>query len=70
MINVTLGEVKPQENPFPRVMKNNTNGCLVLFYAEKEGIWITGGHLIGYHATQLDISCFTDYNDPITIQNA
>jgi hypothetical protein len=72
MLKVTVGEHKPQEKPFPKLMKSSY-GDLFIFYCSKVGIPITGehghDHLKGW-AESWVMEEFTDYNEPITIQNA
>lgn len=79
MIKVTLGasEETPKEKPFPKLMKSPV-GTIVLFYTKYTGILLVakddedGRPLLVRIAepyTNLDISRFTDYNEPITIQN-
>jgi len=71
MITVTVGEQKPQEKPFPKLMKSST-GAIFIFYCPKVGIPITGSYgdvrLKGW-AESWVMDQFTDYNEPITIQN-
>ena len=76
MITVTLGEAKPQEKPFPKLMISalspNTKDDLVLFLSEKCGVKLSGsgGTIIGEYSKDWWMEYFTDYNEPITIQNA
>lgn len=73
MIKVTLGEVKPQEEkPFPKLMKHNNSDLIVLFQRYKEGVvlYSGSGHEVGENSKTWNIENFTDYNEPITIQNA
>lgn len=78
MINVTLGEVKTQnEKPFPKLMKHKKNGRINLFYnrtcatviinRQDEVPVILG---VGEHSTNLNANEYEDYNAPITLQNA
>lgn len=72
-INVKLGEVKPQEKPFPKLMKGS-EGTLVMFFKSGRGTVISIGkpnHLlvIGEYYPGFTMSEFTDYNEPITLQN-
>jgi hypothetical protein len=74
MINVTIGESKPQEKPFPKLMKDD-NGDIFYMFRNQYGLPITGGDKWLYTGKDFaDFSkngrTFTDYNEPITIQNA
>jgi hypothetical protein len=67
MVNVTLGEVKPQERPFPKLM---TNGSWVgYFIQDGQCVWLTGSWR-GYYADNVNMHDIVDYNEPITLQNA
>lgn len=74
-INVTLGEVKPQNNkPFPKLMKWNkpNRELIILFQSLKSGtvLFSTSNHWrMGDTSDDFDMSQFTDYNEPITLQN-
>jgi len=79
MINVTLGEAKPQmEKPFPKLMQVISKeaddfGTIVLFLSSKNGTVVyTTSHryYIGYNCCTWIMDRFTDYNEPITLQNA
>lgn len=77
-IKVTTTEPapKPLEKPFPKLMQLKEHGGLFLFinenqclclegvYDKLEGIWRKGEF---WKDTNIDF--FTDYNEPITIQN-
>jgi hypothetical protein len=73
-INVTLGEVKPQEEkPFPKLMKGS-EGTLVMFFKSGQGTVISTNKpniplLTGEYYKGFTMSEFTDYNEPITLQN-
>lgn len=76
MINVTIGESKTQsEKPFPKLMKSDY-GFTVLFYKEKCGTLLDRGNCemgsieIGQYKETWKMEIFTDYNEPITLQNA
>jgi hypothetical protein len=72
MINVTLGEVKQQEKPFPKLMISTT-GAIWLMESFEEGFYLSGGNGdFKDNRIQSDIihKDFTDYDLPITIQNA
>ena len=66
-------EVKQEPKPFPKLMKSET-GNIVLFTEPDFGTLIvassTIGKEIGYWQKSWDTEVFTDYNEPITIQNA
>jgi hypothetical protein len=76
-IKVTLGEAKTQEvKPFPKLMITtcrNPSDRIVFFLSEKIGIVIQSGSLdnysVGSYSENWDMNFFTDYNEPITIQN-
>jgi hypothetical protein len=72
MITVTLGEAKPQEKPFPKLMISDS-GDVFYMVREKYGLPLTGSGW-GFHQKEFaDFSTyhltFTDYNEPVTIQN-
>ncbi len=72
MITVKLNEqTKPKkEKPFPKLMKS-INGSICLFASEYSGYCLCTGNTlreVGDHVKS--IKNFTDYNEPITIQNA
>lgn len=77
-IKVTTNETKQDVKPFPKLMivKNGIEnaGTVVLFKEKEEGIIVAGtGYWEGNEwslETDWDINYFTDYNEPITIQNA
>lgn len=79
MIKVTLGaaEETPKGKPFPKLMicthKNAANkGMVVLFSNDGAGTVIANpsNWQIGQRNTNWCMDHFTDYNEPITIQNA
>ncbi len=79
MINVTLGEAKPQEKPFPKLMKSNANQytLIALFTSKNEGTVLFDDNKIeedryeiGHYSIGWSMNKFTDYNEPITLQNA
>ncbi len=80
MINVTIGESKTQEKPFPKLMmvkmdlgKHYKNkGMIVYFKESKKGTVITNGENWGDgdYCECWAMESFTDYNEPITLQNA
>ncbi len=72
MITVKTTTEKKEPKPFPKLMKS-VNGNVVLFYKNGEGVLIekvTSERLAGEYTTEWDMDNFTDYNEPITIQNA
>jgi hypothetical protein len=74
MIKVTIGESKTQEKPFPKLMKSNLSGDLCLVFENESKDGYIGLNLTGKHAGIVGFrfvakNC-TDYNEPITIQNA
>jgi|LakMenEpi03Aug12_release.lakeMendotaPanAssembly.Ray.scaffolds.fasta_scaffold341591_4 hypothetical protein len=72
MIKVTIGESKPQEKPFPKLMIND-NGCIRLVFEDLSSlilVSVEGNDFYYNHINDYDLSTFTDYNEPITIQNA
>ena len=77
MINVTIGESKPQEKPFPKLMISNDGKSIVFFFNPNFGFPIKDGDNLFANATYeynaaglWNLHLFTDYNEPITIQNA
>jgi hypothetical protein len=81
MVKVTLGEQPAQsEKPFPKLMiaKASTGDKTIIFAAGQEGDSIIGQCLfteydrdkLGEISRDWKVSAFTDYNEPITIQNA
>lgn len=84
MINVTLGEVKTQEEkPFPKLQKmtypsgkwivvfskSESNRVVVYVCKENKNCYDNIGDFWG-HAEKNGVGIFTDYNEPITLQNA
>ena len=77
MIKVTLGEVKTQEEkPFPKLMIGKYN-CIILAIDEDEGHYYgtliykgSSDDTLGEFSYQWKKKYFSDYNDPITLQNA
>lgn len=72
MIKVTFGEEpKQDEKPFPKTM--NYGDLVVLFECKGAGVVLrdpSGPHVIGYYYKGFIMKDFTDYNGPVTIQNA
>jgi hypothetical protein len=79
MITVTVGEQKTQEKPFPKVMISDL-GQIILAIEPSIGredlltgyLLKSNGYPIGENGFTKNWSRekFTDFNDPITIQNA
>lgn len=74
-INITLGEVKTQkEKDFPKLMVwcNKDEFFIVLFTLPKKGVVVSSNIQqwnIGDYDDDFDPKQFTDYNEPITLQN-
>ena len=74
-INVIVGEQKTQkEKLFPKLMEciiGQNKGMIVFFYESGHGTVITKGvnYKPGRHLTVWHMPSFTDFNDPITLQN-
>ena len=58
------------EKPFPKIMKGEF-GSIVLFTEPKKGMLIfpNDSFPVGYYNEKWDMDVFTDYNEPITLQN-
>lgn len=75
MIKVTVGESKTQsEKPFPKLMVSSQTGNVVFFLSSGEGVVLlateNGSNFSsGEYFSMFDMKCFTDYNEPITLQN-
>ena len=78
MIKVTVGEQKTQEvKPFPKLMIATKmclpdKGIIVLFSSECVGVVLytpNDYRNVGYTSDSFAMECFTDYNEPITLQN-
>jgi hypothetical protein len=81
MIKVTVGEQKTQsEKPFPKLMivseKNIADTGTIVIVKSKDFSSVTVIHSpdnywpIGHAYTPISMDYFTDYNEPITLQNA
>jgi hypothetical protein len=77
MVKVTLGEQPAQsEKPFPKLMIGGDSGNIVFFSKPAEGIVLSlgprdlGRNSVGTYRNTFNMTCFTDYNEPIAIQNA
>ncbi len=74
-INVTIGESKPQEKPFPKLMISQLTETVVLFTSPKVGMVVLSGkknhasYEIGEYVIDFTMNKFTDFNEPITLQN-
>lgn len=73
MINVTIGESKTQsEKPFPKLMISEL-GTIVLMSSHCCGTVVHERSMcygIGHSSSGWQMRSFTDYNEPITLQNA
>ena len=71
MIKVTVGEQKTQEaKPFPKLMKSKT-GRIVFMLSDSTGFQLNKSSNDDPHFSRSwNIGDFTDYNEPITLQNA
>lgn len=72
MIQVNLGEEKTKnELGFPKLMINSDNNVIVYFIAPKTGMVIWDSKdIVGQYAENFwDMSAFSDYNKPVTLQN-
>ena len=71
MINVTIGESKTQEEkPFPKLMKSK-GGRIVFMITNSKGFQLNKAVDDDPHYyTSWCMEDFTDYNEPITLQNA
>ena len=72
-IKVTIGESKTQsEKPFPKLMKHS-DGTITFFKSKGIGTHIFAPehviHIIGKHGTVISMESYTDFNEPITLQN-
>lgn len=73
MINVTIGESKPQEKPFPKLMIWKDQNLIVYFIKSKTGVVINKGNSpyeLFDKQEYFGMDFFTDFNEPITLQNA
>jgi hypothetical protein len=74
-IKVTLGatEKTQQEKPFPKLMISIDYGAVVLFESYGSGTVLIQGKgtrkAFFYYENGFNMGYFTDYNEPITIQN-
>ena len=70
-INVTIGESKTKENAFPKIMISPHKDYVVFVNEENQGIviWSTWKEFPIGTAKKWSLHNFTDYNEPITLQN-
>jgi len=76
MIKVTIGESKPQEKPFPKLMIGECK-TIVLALSKNENsdktytvLRVGDCKLLCNFSLFNSVNPFADYNEPITIQNA
>lgn len=74
MINVTIGESKTQElKPFPKLMKHN-DGTITYFSSMNNGVHIYARasmkEIIGVISHSISMDEYSDFKEPITLQNA
>lgn len=78
MINVTIGESKTQSENYPKIMissnASDNKTTIVLFTSYSCGICLQKGKeescVVGEYCEDWYMPVFTDYNEPITLQNA
>ena len=72
-VNVMIGESKTQEEkPFPKLMRAYTNGLTVFFIDKGLGFVLNSpdnSREVGYYSETFFMENFTDFNEPLTIQN-
>jgi len=65
MIKVTIGELKPQEKPFPKLMISNDGARIVLFISDNCGVQIDGSKAVcdkfPHYSDNWLMKLFTDY---------
>jgi hypothetical protein len=73
MIKVTLGEVKTQVvKPYPKLMRH-ADGTITYFLSQREGVHIYEPNslgIVGKYTNCIEMEDYSDYNEPITIQNS
>lgn len=76
MITVTLNKPKQEEKPFPKLMITTSNASadnrIVLFFDNNKGVCLqVGDKTTAYvgEVSEWKLENFTDYNEPVTIQN-
>jgi hypothetical protein len=75
-VNVTIGESKPQEEkPFPKLMIHK-DGTITRFRKSSMGVhvWaakriIDRGCIMWSELSDINMSEYTDFNEPLTLQN-
>lgn len=75
MIKVTLGdnEIVKKKVVFPKLMSGNGDWIVEVYENIKDNSYIAihrNGEFAGQIAFGFNLTGFTDYNEPITIQNA
>ncbi len=73
MIKVTVGEQKPQETKFPRLMTRKIKGDLIiLFTSPSVGVVVSEGidRNIGEFRTDWIMDNFEDFNGEVKLQNS
>jgi hypothetical protein len=72
-IKVTLGatENTQQEKPFPKLMVSTKSNIIVFMLSKGVGVSLSAKapYEFGYYTDEWASDNFTDYNEPITIQN-
>ena len=72
-VNVTIGESKPQEEkPFPKLMRAYKNGLIVFFIDKGLGFVLNSpdnSREVGYYSEAFFMENYTDFNEPLTLQN-
>ena len=72
-VNVTIGESKPQNSkPYPKLMRSYINGLIVFFIDKGCGFVLNSpdnSREVGYYSETYFMENFTDFNEPLTIQN-
>ena len=77
MIKVNVSEQKTKiKKRFPKLMNSKITGNIVFFEKHGVGTVIHLGErnddawVMGEHSDDFDMTTFTDYNEPVTLQNA
>ena len=68
----TPQQAEQKEKPFPKLMISKLSGNIILFEKQEVGTCIVSKELtiqIGYYSDDWTMLNFTDYNEPITLQN-
>lgn len=72
MITTTFPDHADPTKPFPKIMRSENSGAVILFSRESVGTIVHPGqtsHVIGNHVDYFDMEPFRDYNGPVTLQN-